>query len=40
MDNKDISLFEELFKESPEIKYPREWEVVNGTVVKVEKKTF
>lgn len=40
MSNKDISLFEELFKESPEIKYPREGEVVSGTVVKVEKKNI
>jgi len=40
MINKDLSLFEELFKESPEIKYPREWEVVNGVVVKVEKKNI
>ncbi len=40
MSNKDISLFEELFKESPEIKYPREGEVVSWTVVKVEKKNI
>jgi len=27
--NKDIALFEELFKESPEIKYPKEGEVIS-----------
>lgn len=36
----DMTLFEELFKNSPEIKYPREWEIINGTVVKVEKKNI
>lgn len=40
MNNKDLSLFEELFKESPEIKYPKEGEVVSGVVVKVEKKNI
>lgn len=40
MANKDLALFEELFGASPEIKYPREWEVVNGTVVKIEKKNI
>lgn len=40
MANKDLALFEELFEASPEIKYPREGEVVNGTVVKIEKKNI
>ena len=40
MANKDLALFEELFTASPEIKYPREGEVVNGTVVKIEKKNI
>lgn len=40
MANKDLALFEELFSASPEIKYPREGEVVNGTVVKIEKKNI
>lgn len=39
-DKKDLALFEELFEASPEIKYPREWEVVNGVVVKIEKKNI
>lgn len=38
--NAEMALFEELFKESPEIKYPREWEVITWTVVKVEKKNI
>lgn len=40
MANKDLALFEELFNASPEIKYPKEGEVVNGTVVKIEKKNI
>jgi len=36
----DMTLFEELFKQSPEIKYPKEGEIINGTVVKVEKKNI
>jgi len=40
MQNKDLSLFEEVFKESPEIKYPKEGEIVNWEVVKVEKKNI
>lgn len=40
MSQKDIALFEELFAQSPEIKYPSEGEIVNGTVVKVEKKNI
>ncbi len=40
MVNKDLALFEELFEASPEIKYPREGEVVNGVVVTIEKKNI
>ena len=40
MTNKDIALFEELFKESPEIKYPKEGEVISGTIIKIEKKNI
>jgi hypothetical protein len=29
MTNKDLTLFEELFKESPEIKYPKQGEVIS-----------
>jgi len=29
MTNKDLALFEELFKESPEIKYPKQGEVIS-----------
>ncbi len=36
----DMTLFEELFKDSPEIKYPKEGEVISGTVVKIEKKNI
>ena len=35
-----MALFEELFNASPEIKYPKEGEVVNWVVVKVEKKNI
>lgn len=38
MADKNLALFEELFAESPEIKYPKEGEVVSWVVVKVEKK--
>ncbi len=38
--NTDLTLFEELLKESPEIKYPREWEVITGNIIKVEKKNI
>lgn len=37
---KDVALFEELFKASPEIKYPKQGEVISGTIVKVEKKNI
>ncbi len=40
MADKNLALFEELFAASPEIKYPREGEVVAGTVVKIEKKNI
>jgi len=36
----DLALFEELFEQSPEIKYPKEGEVISGTIVKVEKKNI
>ena len=39
-DNKDIALFEELFKESPEIKYQKQGEVISGTIIKIEKKNI
>lgn len=35
-----MALFEELFEQSPEIKYPKEGEVISGTIVKVEKKNI
>lgn len=38
MADKNLALFEELFGQSPEIKYPKEGEVVSWVVVKVEKK--
>lgn len=40
MADKNLALFEELFAASPEIKYPREGEVVAGTIVKIEKKNI
>lgn len=40
MADKNLALFEELFSQSPEIKYPREGEVVAGTIVKIEKKNI
>lgn len=40
MADKNIALFEELFSQSPEIKYPKEGEVVNWVVVKIEKKNI
>jgi len=36
----DIALFEELFKNSPEIKYPKVGEVISGTIIKIEKKNI
>ena len=40
MSDINIALFEELFQNSPEIKYPKEGEVVNWVVVKIEKKNI
>ncbi|USN59204.1 MAG: S1 RNA-binding domain-containing protein [Candidatus Peribacteria bacterium] len=36
----DMALFEELFKASPEIKYPKEGEVISGSIIKIEKKNI
>lgn len=36
--NKEMEMFEQLFKDSPEIQYPKEGEVISGTIVKIEKK--
>ena len=36
----DMTLFEELFKNSPEIKYPKEGEVISWTIIKIEKKNI
>jgi ribosomal protein S1 len=36
-DQKDLALFEELFEKSPEIKYPKNGEVITSTVEKIEK---
>jgi len=38
--NKDIALFEELFKDSPEIKYPKQGDVISWTIIKIEKKNI
>lgn len=38
--NKDMALFEELFKESPEIKYPKQGEIISGKIIKIEKKNI
>ncbi len=40
MANKDVALFEELFKDSPEIKYPKQGEVISWTIIKIEKKNI
>ena len=40
MTNKDLALFEELFNESPEIKYPKAGDVISGVIVKIEKKNI
>lgn len=40
MTNKDLALFEELFSASPEIKYPKQGDVISGTIVKIEKKNI
>lgn len=36
----DLALFEELFAGSPEIKYPKQGEVISGTIIKIEKKNI
>jgi ribosomal protein S1 len=36
----DLVLFEELFKEAPEIKYPKVGEIISGTIDKIEKKNI
>ena len=36
----DETLFQELFEKSPEIKYPKEGEVITGTIEKIEKKNI
>lgn len=36
----DASLFAELFDKAPEIKYPKEGEVITGTIEKIEKKNI
>ena len=38
--NTDMALFEELFKDSPEIKYPRIGEIISWIIVKIEKKNI
>lgn len=40
MTNTDLALFEELFKNSPEIKYPKQGEVISGSIIKIEKKNI
>jgi len=40
VENKDLALFEELFKSSPEIQYPKTGEVISGEIIKVEKKNI
>lgn len=40
MAKNDLALFEELFAASPEIKYPKQGEVISGTIVKIEKKNI
>lgn len=36
----DVTLFEELFAASPEIKYPKQGEVISGSIIKIEKKNI
>ncbi len=36
----DANLFAELFEKAPEIKYPKEGEVITGTIEKIEKKNI
>ncbi len=37
---KDIAMFDDLFKESPEIKYPKEGEIISWSIIKIEKKNI
>ncbi len=39
-DDKDVSLFQELFEKSPEIEYPKMNEVITGEIIKIEKKNI
>lgn len=39
-DDKDLSLFQELFEKSPEIEYPKMNEVITGEIIKIEKKNI
>ncbi len=36
----NLALFEELFELSPEIKYPKQGEVISGVIIKIEKKNI
>ncbi len=36
----ELTLFQELFEKSPEIQYPKEGEVISGTIEKIEKKNI
>lgn len=36
----DMTLFKELFENSPEIQYPKEGDVITGTIEKIEKKNI
>ncbi|MFA5917021.1 MAG: S1 RNA-binding domain-containing protein [Candidatus Gracilibacteria bacterium] len=38
--NTDLALFEELLKDSPEIKYPKTEDIITGTIIKIEKKNI
>jgi ribosomal protein S1 len=40
IDDKDLSLFQELFEKSPEIEYPKMNEVITGEIIKIEKKNI
>lgn len=40
MADKDLALFKELFEKSPEIKYPKEGEIISWVIEKIEKKNI
>ncbi|MCH2188314.1 S1 RNA-binding domain-containing protein [Candidatus Gracilibacteria bacterium] len=40
MAENNMALFQELFDASPEIQYPKEGEIISGTIVKIEKKNI